>query len=144
MLLDFVDDINWPAVAASVAAAFFVGLVWFSPPALGRFWARQVARYAGIAESEITSGASQARPLVSWLGSIIVTAVVMATTVEAVGAESAGQGSVLGLVLGVGFGATFASWPVIFARMPWQWWLVNTGAFLLMQVAMGAILAAWR
>ena len=50
----------------------------------------------------------------------------------------------LGLVLGVGFGATFGSWPAIFARMPWEWWLVNAGAFLLMQVAMGVILAAWQ
>ena len=73
-----------------------------------------------------------------------MTAVVMGTTVEAVGAKSAGEGVVLGLVLGVGFGATLASWPAIFARMPREWWLVNTGAFLLMQVAMGVILAAWQ
>ena len=144
MILDFVDDINWPAVAASVAAALAIGLVWFSPPALGGFWARQVARYAGMSESEITSGASRAGTLASWLVSIILTAVVMATTVEAVGADSAGQGIVLGLVLGVGVGATLASWPVIFARMPWEWWLVNSGAFLLMQIAMGVILATWR
>jgi hypothetical protein len=50
---------------------------------------------------------------------------------------------VLGLVLGLGLGATLASWPPIFARMPWQWWLVNSGAFVLMQVAMGTILGAW-
>ncbi len=144
MILDFIDEINWLAVAASVAAAFSVGLVWFSPPLFGRFWARQVARYAGIPEREITSGASRSSALATWLGSIVVTAVVMGMTVEAVGAKSAGEGVVLGLVLGVGFGATFGSWPAIFARMPWEWWLVNAGAFLLMQVAMGVILAAWQ
>ena len=144
MILDFIDEINWLAVAASVAAAFSVGLVWFSPPLFGRFWAKQVARYAGIPENEIISGASRPSALAPWLGSIFVTAVVMGTTVEAVGAKSAGEGVVLGLVLGVGFGATLASWPAIFARMPREWWLVNTGAFLLMQVAMGVILAAWQ
>ena len=65
-------------------------------------------------------------------------------TVEAVGASSVGEGLVLGVVLTVGFGATLASWPPIFARMPWSWWLVNSCAFLLMQVAMSVILAAWR
>jgi hypothetical protein len=64
--------------------------------------------------------------------------------VEAVDADSVGDGIVLGLVLGAGMGATFSSWPPIFARMPWQWWLVNNGAFLLMLVAMGAILGGWR
>ena len=144
MILDFLDDINWAAVGASLVAAFAIGLVWFSPSALGSFWAKRVSRYTGIPEGEITSGASQATPLAKWLVGIAITAVVMALTVEAVGADSAGDGVVLGLVLGVGFGATFSSWPPIFARMPWTWWLVNNGAFLLMQVAMGAILGAWR
>lgn len=59
---------------------------------------------------------------------------------EAVNADSAGEG----VVLGLGFGATLSRWPPIFARLPWQWWLVNNGAFLLMQDAIGAILGAWR
>jgi hypothetical protein len=144
VILEFLNDVNWAAVGASLVAAFAIGLVWFAPSALGRFWARQVSRYAGIPEGDITSGASQATPLAKWLLGIAITAVVMALTVEAVGADSAGDGVVLGLVLGIGFGATLSSWPPIFARMPWQWWLVNSGAFLLMQVAMGAILGAWR
>ena len=64
--------------------------------------------------------------------------------VKAVGTDSVGEGLVLGIVLTVGFGATLASWPPIFARMPWAWWLVNTSAFLLMQVAMSVILVAWN
>jgi hypothetical protein len=144
VILEFLNDVNWAAVGASLVAAFAIGLVWFAPSALGSFWARQVSRYAGIPEGDITSGASQATPLAKWLLGIAITAVVMALTVEAVGADSAGDGVVLGLVLGIGFGATLSSWPPIFARMPWQWWLVNSGAFLLIQVAMGAILGAWR
>jgi hypothetical protein len=144
MILDFLDDINWAAVGAALVAAFAIGLVWFSPSALGGFWARQVSRYAGIPEGEITSGASQPSPLAKWLVAITITSVAMALAVEAVDADSVGDGIVLGLVLGAGMGATFSSWPPIFARMPWQWWLVNNGAFLLMLVAMGAILGGWR
>lgn len=143
MILDTLDVINWAAVGASLVAAFAIGLLWFSPPALGSFWARQVSRYTAIPEGEITSGASQVTPLAQWLVSIAIADVVIALAVEAVGAESAGDGMVLGLVLGAGLGATSSSWPPIFARMPWEWWLVNNGAFLLMLVAMGAILGAW-
>ncbi len=35
----------------------------------------------------------------------------------------------------LGLAATFSSWPPVFARMPWGWWLVNNGAFLLMLAA---------
>ena len=73
-----------------------------------------------------------------------ITALVLALAVEAVGADSAGDGVLFGPVLGVGFGATLSSWPPIFARMPWALWLVNNGAFLLTSAAMGAILGAWR
>jgi len=46
VILEFLDDINWAAVGASFLAAFAIGLVWFSPRALGAFWARQVSRYS--------------------------------------------------------------------------------------------------
>jgi hypothetical protein len=144
VILDSLDDINWAALVVSLVAAFAIGIVWFSPPVLGGLWARQVSRYAGIPESELTEGASQPPALAKWLVSLAITAFVLALAVEAVGADSAGEGVVLGLVLGVGFGATLSSWPPIFARMPRAWWLVNNGAFLLMAAVMGAILGAWQ
>lgn len=144
MILDALNDLNWAAVGASIVAAFAIGVVWFSPPALGRFWARQVSRYTSIPEGEIITGASQGPPLAKWLVGFAITAVVLALAVETVNADSAGDGVVLGLVLGVGFGATLSSWPPIFARMPWAWWVVNNGAFLLISAAMGAILGGWR
>ena len=144
MILELLDEINWAAVGASLVAAFAIGLVWFSPSALGTVWARHVSRYTGIPEAEITGGASQPPALAKWLVGFAMTAVVLALAVEAVGADSVGDGVVLGLVLGVGLGATLSSWPPIFARMPWAWWLVNNGAYLLTLVAMGAILGAWR
>jgi hypothetical protein len=143
MIFDTLDEINWLAVIASTAAAFVIGVAWFSPPIFGGVWARQVSRYTSRDEAEIASDASRTTALSGWLGSIAVTAVVMAMVVEAVDADSAGEGAVLAFVIALGFGATFASWPPIFARVPWQWWLVNTGAFLVMQVAMGVILAIW-
>jgi hypothetical protein len=144
MILDPLNDLNWPAVAAAVAAAFAIGIVWFSPQVLGGFWARQVARYTGVAEAEITVAARQPRALATWLVGFAAAAVAMALSAKAVGADSASDGILLGLLLALGLGATFSSWPPVFARMPWAWWLVSNGAFLLMLTTMGAILGAWR
>lgn len=46
MILDYLNDVNWPAVGTALVAAFAIGLVWFAPSALGGFRARQVSRYA--------------------------------------------------------------------------------------------------
>ena len=54
MILDFANDINWPAIGASIVAAFAIGVVWFSPAPLGTFWARQVSRYTAVPEGGIT------------------------------------------------------------------------------------------
>lgn len=70
-------------------------------------------------------------------------AAVLAALVRAVGANSAGTDALRGIAVWVGFGVTFSAWPVIFARQPWDLWAVNNGAFLLMQVVMGAIVGAW-
>ena len=144
MIFDALDGLNWLAVAAAAAAALAIGIVWFSPFALGTLWARQVSRYTAVAEDAIATDAGRPRALSAWLGTIAVSALALAMTAEALDTESPVEGVALGLVLAVGIGATLAGWPVIFARMPWQWWLLNAGAFLLMQIAMGAILGAWR
>lgn len=75
---------------------------------------------------------------------IAINAVVLGLLVNGLGADSPGEGIVVGIALSLGFGATLSSWPSIFARMPREWWLVNNGAFLLMQAAMGAILGSWQ
>jgi hypothetical protein len=143
VILDFVDELNWWAILVSALAALVIGFVWFAPPALGGVWARNVSRYAGIPENEVLAGSIVA-PTAKWFLTMLVNAIVLALAVEAVGADSALDGVVLGIALWLGIGATLSTWPPIFARMPWQWWLLNNGAFLLMQVVMGAILGAWQ
>lgn len=143
MILDFFGDIDWAAVAVATVAGFALGSVWFAPPVFGNYWARHVSEYSRIPEAEITGDAGRPASLGKWLVAAGVNAVALALAVEAIGADSAGDGAALGIVLGVGMGATLASWPVIFTRMPKEWWLVNSGAFVAMQAAMGAVLGAW-
>jgi hypothetical protein len=144
VILEFIDDLNWAAVGGSLLIVFVIGSIWFTPAVLGNYWARQVSRYSGASQAEITSGASRPGALLRWIAGMSINVIVLALAVVAAGGDSAVEGIVLGAILWLGFGATFSSWPPIFARMPWEWWLVNNGAFLAMQITAGAILAVWR
>jgi hypothetical protein len=142
MILDYFEDLNWWAVLVAWLAAFAIGSVWYAPPVFGNIWSRQVTRWTGILEDHLAEG-GPARAVAKWLVGMAVNAVALALALEAMGADSVGDGIVAGLVLGLGLGATVLAWPVIFARAPWGWWLINTGAVLAMQAAMGAILGGW-
>lgn len=144
MILDSLDDLNWAAVASATAVAFMIGMAWFSPLMLGGFWAHHVARYSGISGADIAANAAQPRVLGRWVVAVAVSTITLALAVYTSGANSAGEGGVLGLTLAGGLGAAFFSWPAIFARMPWQWWLVNSAAFVVMLAAAGAVLGAWQ
>ena len=144
MIIDAFTDLSWVAVAISTIAAFAIGFVWFAPPVLGTLWAKQVTQYAGIPETEVTSGAARGTALLPWFMATAINVVVLALGVEATGADSVADGLVLGVVLSLGFGATLNSWPSIFARLPRTWWLLNCGAALVMNAAAGAILGAWQ
>ena len=144
MIGEAVGELNWIAVGASTLAAFGIGLVWFAPAALGGVWARQVERYTGIHAVETAAGASRPSRLAPWLAAIALNATGLALVIQLAAADSPGDGMFLGLATGIGLGVSLASWPAIFARMPIGWWMLNVGAFLVMQLAMGAILGAWR
>ena len=144
MILDALANLNWIAVAVSAFVALGIGVAWFAPRAMGTIWAHHVTRYTGIPAAEIAAAASQPPALGAWLAAIAINAVVLALALQLAGAASAWEGAVIALILGVGLGATLNTWPLIFARMPRAWWLLNTAAFLVMQLAMGAILGAWR
>jgi hypothetical protein len=144
MIGEALGQLNWMAVGVSTLAAFGIGLVWFAPTTLGRIWARQVERYAGIPATETATAASRPSRLALWFGAMALNAAGLALAIQLAAADSLADGVFLSLAFGIGLGATLSSWPAIFARMPLGWWLLNVGAFLAMQVAMGAILGAWR
>jgi len=142
MILDSLDNLSWPAVGTATAVAVAIGMAWFSPRLLGGFWARHVAHYSGIPEVDITANASQPPVLGRWIVAIAVSIITLALAVDNSTVDSAGDGAVVGLTLAVGIAAAFFSWPPIFARMPWQWWFVNSAAFVVMLSAAGAVIGA--
>ena len=142
MTLDVVDQLPWLGIGAATVVALVIGTIWFSPMALGGYWARHVSAYTGAPAEEISDGAARPTTVGGWALSLLVTAIGLGLISATTGVDRAADGALLGLVLGACVGATFFTWPMIFARMPWQWWAVNSGALVLMLAAMGAVIGA--
>jgi hypothetical protein len=143
MILHQLSHLNWGAVVAATFVAFAIGSVYYMPQVMGDRWAAVVAGYTGRDVKEL-SGNPVPSALAQWLAGMFVCATVFAMVVRAGGADSVGSGIVLGIVLWAGFGATFSSWPAIFAKQPWSLWAINNVVFVLMLVAAGAILGGWH
>jgi len=143
MILHQLSHLNWGAVVVATFVAFAIGSVYYLPAVMGDQWAAVVARYTGRDVKEL-SGNPVPSALAQWLLGMFVCATVFAMLARASGADCASRGVVLGLVLWAGIGATFSSWPSIFAKQPWSLWAINNAVFVLMLVAAGAILGGWR
>jgi hypothetical protein len=143
VLLDALADVRWLALLAASVAAFVLGAVWFAPSVLGTLWARDVAGYTGSTTEDVARRAAQPSALAPWFLSVLVATFVVELLLQASDADGLAEGASLGAILGVGVGAAFFSWPVVFARLPLRWWLLNSGAFVLMLAVAGAVLGAW-
>lgn len=143
-LTEAFGDVNWLAVLVAAVAAFAVGIVWFSPPVFGGIWAREVSGYTGIPDADIAAAAEKPTALSRWFLGILAASAALGLVAELAGVDSFRDGVALGVACGLGFGATLSSWPSVFARLPWRWWILNVAAFVVMLAVMGAIIGSWR
>jgi hypothetical protein len=111
-----------------------------APGSRRRRWEASVIAWAGQTHEQINSRFPMR--VARWMVTAIVNAVVLAYLVDRLGISSPVDGIVLGAVVWLGFGATFAYWPVAFQNQPRAIWVINSIAFLVIQVLMGAILGA--
>jgi hypothetical protein len=131
---------NIVGVVIAVVAAAVVLTLYYAPPVLGGRWAAAIMAWTGQSEARLSGDIP--RRMGMWLVTAVVNAVVLAYLVDRLGITAVGDGVLLGAVVWAGFGTTFAFWPVAFANQPWQIWAINSGAFLIIQLLMGGILAA--
>lgn len=121
MSLDVLADVNWLAVLVAAVAWFVLGAVWYIPPVMGGRWQRA----GGI---EVPEDASP-RPIIFVLTLVayVVAAAVTAMLAVATDTSSAGEGAVLGLVVGVGYALTAAAVTAIYDTKPdpFAWFWIN-------------------
>jgi hypothetical protein len=131
--------VNFLAVLAAAVVALIVGFVYYLPPIMGLRWGNLIKSYAHLTDEDLNP--KNPLPfLVKWLITAFINAYVLAGLFAMTGTETIGAGIMLAVVLWLGYGLTFSSWPVIFARQPTGVWFINNGGFLLMQVGMAVVL----
>jgi hypothetical protein len=136
------SDINYLAVIVAAAAGFGVGFLYYlpMPPFLGKLWSDTVKEYTKLSDTDLAP--TPLMPLL-WMVTAVVNAFGLALLIEAAHTRELIDGIGMGLVVWACFGLTFSSWAVIFAKQPVRLWLINNGAFLIMQVVMAVILTVW-
>jgi uncharacterized protein DUF1761 len=142
-MLILLIQINWLAVVAAGITALVIGVIWYLPPTFGTRWAGYVKWYTGLSDADLMPSNI---PLTMdlWLLGFLVNAVVLAMLIQGLDVSNLEDGILLGVTVGIGFGLTISSWPVIHAKQPARLWLVNGAAYLVMQILMGIILTLWQ
>jgi hypothetical protein len=140
MSFRLLGDLNWLAVLVATLAYFGLGGVWFIPRVFGDVWTRSMGWEP--AEDEQPGPAVYLGPLVTCL----VATVTVAMLAQATGADSFGDGVVLGLAAGVGIAGA-----VLFVTgyfdpkkpRPMAWFGVTAGYHLVGLLLAAVIVSVW-
>lgn len=130
-------DINYLAVVAAAIVNMAVGFVWYSLKVFGKTWMKEV----GLTIKQIGNGPGIGYA-VTMLGALLQ-AYVLAHFVDYTGADTAADGLVTGLWLGVGLVATSIGVNYIFAQRSRTLWLIDAGYFVTTLALNGVLLAVW-
>jgi len=139
------DSINLPAVLVSWLVAFFSGFVWFGPKTFFPIWWKLM----GKASSDVPGGGTNmgitfGSVLVGQLIAIVTLAIVINPLTEIGRVNSATDGALVGLLLGLGIAAATALGHRMFSGHGALVWLIESGNDIINLGIAGAILAAWR
>jgi hypothetical protein len=139
MTLEGLGDLNWLAVLVAALAYFVLGAIWYAPPVFGKAWMRA----SGIempAGGERPGAAIYIGPFFGGLIAAVATGLLAAAT----GTDTAGEGFVLGLVVGIGYAMTVTLSTAIFdPNKPQQGvWFVITSLYHLVGLIIAAVIIA--
>ncbi|MEK7146616.1 MAG: DUF1761 domain-containing protein [Patescibacteria group bacterium] len=139
--MSVVPEISASAVLLSALAAFFIGMLWYSPVMFSKSWIKS----AGLSEKDLKKGGNAAmiRSMVLGLLSYALMAFVLAHFVDYLQIDNAKEGAVLGFWVWLGFVGTTQLGSVLWEMKPLSYFLINTMYSLLVLVVMGAILGHW-
>lgn len=136
MIFDYFGDINWLAVLVATAAYFVLGAIWYSNALMGR----QYRAAIGQSDDSPVNVPAIIVNLVAWF----VAAIALALISAGIGADTAVDGIVLGLLVGVGFLGTHRVTAVVYEGRGSAIMRVNAPYQLLGLAIMGLILAIWN
>jgi hypothetical protein len=141
MTLDL-GGINWLAVLVAALAYFVLGAIWYAPPVFGKAWMRA----SGIEMPESGERPGMGIYIGPFFGCLIAT-LATALLAAATGTDTAAEGFVLGLVVGIGYAMTVTLSTAIFETHKPQkgvWFVITSLYHLVGLIIAAVILALWN
>lgn len=129
-------------ILVATVAALIAGYVWYLPFVFGNRWKELVKEYTGMNDEDLKPEPMKQVPM--WFFVTLINAIVVYLIADRLDIQSRLSALKIAFALWAGFGLTFSSWSVIFARQRQSLWIINNGAFLLMQAVICFILVMWR
>lgn len=137
MILDLFGELNWLAIVVATIAWFAFSAIWYSIPKLSKAWAT-------AAKVDTTGeGPPLAQLFIPTLIGYFVTTVVIGLLVAGIPADTLGEGIVLGVVLGVGFGMVGALVNQVYETKGSSYFIINGLNAVIAYAIVAAILAVW-
>ncbi len=130
-------SVSYLAVIIAAVAAFVIGAVWYMPAVFGNRW----MRYLGKTQAEL------GRPGPGFAVGIVATLVnawVLAVLATTLGAKTAQEGLIIGVLAWLGFMATLTAAQGIFEKRSWGLWVLNNAHNVIVQAVMGIVVAVVR
>ena len=116
-----------------------LGALWYSPLLFARPWMAA----NGFTEEQIRAEGAGIGYGVSVVVSVVL-AFAVALLAEAAGADTALEGLLLGLLVGVGFVATTAGVNYVFESRPRNLYLINAGYPVVSLALIGLLIGVWQ
>lgn len=134
------SGINFWAVLVSGVSYFILGGVWYAA-----IFSKQYQAALKLTPEEQAQG-EKAFPmaLATHFISGLITSIVLATLINAWGANSFFEGMVCSFWIWLGFAFTINLNYMMFERRPTGLFMINNGFFLIAFLVMGGILSVWR
>lgn len=129
-------DINYAAVLVAGLLSMVIGFVWYGP-LFAKAWMKEV----GLKEKDVQKGPGVGYALT--LAGALIEAYVLAHFIDYTHADTLAEGMLTGLWLWIGFVAYAIGVNYIFAQRTFKLWTIDTGYFLALLLAQGALLAVW-
>ncbi len=138
--------INYLAVLGAAVAAMVIGFLWYGP-LFGKAWSKLMG-WGDMTPEKMKEMQKKAMPgyFVSFIGSLVM-AYVLAHALVFASTYLNASGTSAGLMAGfwnwLGFIVPVTLGTMLWEGKSWKLWLINASYYLVLLLAMGAILASW-
>jgi hypothetical protein len=139
---DALGQLNWLAVIVGALIYFVLGALWYSPMVLGRQWQRSI----GWDPERTPPQMSPTTYVVPGLAYLVM-AIAVGLLAAATGTDTAAEGVILGLVLGIGLSLMHTLVDATFdpnKPQPWTWFAINGTYHALGLLIVAVIVAVWQ